>query len=170
MDPFIGEVRLVGFNFAPVDWAICNGQTLSISENSTLFNLIGTTYGGNGQTTYNIPNLQGRTPIHQGSNGVTNYVIGQMGGAETVTVNVTQYPMHSHTLSASSNTTGGVNNPNGNVLGDLANVYAATSPTGTMGSSTLSPSVGGNQPHNNLQPFLALNWIIALYGVYPTQS
>jgi microcystin-dependent protein len=170
MDPYIGEVRLVGFNFAPVDWALCNGQQLSISENSTLYTLIGTTYGGDGVNTFNLPNLQGRTPVHQGTNGSNTYVIGQLGGAENVTVLANQYPAHTHTLSASSNTSGGVNNPNGNVLGELANVYSATAPNGTMGSSTLSPAAGGNQPHNNLQPFLAMNWIIALYGIYPSQG
>jgi microcystin-dependent protein len=170
MDPFIGEVRLVGFNFAPVDWAICNGQVLAISQNSTLFQLIGTTYGGDGQTTFNLPDLQGRTPIHQGSNGVTNYVIGQTGGVEQVTLNVNQYPAHSHTLYGSGSTSGGVNNPAGNVPGELANVYSAGTPAGTMGSSTLSPAAGGNLPHDNLQPYLVLNWIIALYGVYPTQG
>jgi microcystin-dependent protein len=170
MDPYIGEVRLVGFNFAPIGYALCNGQQLAISQYSPLFQLIGTTYGGNGQTTFDLPDLQGRTPIHQGSNGTTNYVIGQSGGAEAVTINVNQYPAHSHTLSGVNNTSGGVGNPTGNTLGGLANVYSTAAPTESMSSSTLSPATGSNLPHNNLQPYLALNWIIALEGIYPTQN
>src|SRR5258708_37198850 len=98
--PYVGEVRLVGFSFAPAGWAFCNGALLPISEYETLFNLIGTTYGGNGQDNFAVPDLQGRTPIHMGSNGVNNYVIGEIGGVESVTINLNQYPLHSHVLLA----------------------------------------------------------------------
>jgi microcystin-dependent protein len=168
-DQYVGEVRLVGFNFAPIDWALCNGQQISIAENSVLFNLIGTTYGGNGTTTYNLPNLQGRIPIHQGSNGTSNYIIGQTGGVENVTINSASYPAHSHALNASSNV-GALGSPAGNVLGEIADVYSADAPTNPMSGSVLGASPGGNLPHNNLQPYVVLNWIIALYGIYPSQN
>jgi microcystin-dependent protein len=167
--PYIGEVRLVGFNFPPVDWATCNGALQSISENSTLFNLIGTTYGGDGQQTFALPNLQSRIPIHQGSNGVSTYIMGQQGGLETVTVNVNQFPSHTHSLLASS--ANAPNNlPDNNVLGGGVTAYSAGTPTEVLNNATIGYSGGGSQPHNNLQPFLVLNWIIALYGVYPSQS
>src|SRR5271168_3780724 len=104
-NPFVGEVRLVGFNFAPQGWAFCNGAVLPISENDTLFNLIGTTYGGDGQSTFSLPDLRGRTPIHQGSSGASTYTIGALGGVEQVTVSINQYPTHTHAWLASQNTT-----------------------------------------------------------------
>jgi len=166
--PYVGEVRLVGFNFAPVGWALCNGATIAISENPTLFNLIGTTYGGNGQTTFNLPNLQGRTPIHQGSNGVNTYAIGQTGGVETVTLNINQYPLHNHALMGSSNN-GTLNSPTNNAAGGLA-VYAAVTPAIAMNSNMVGMSGGGSQPHDNMQPYQVLNWIISLFGVFPSQT
>ncbi|MGA3371833.1 MAG: tail fiber protein [Terracidiphilus sp.] len=168
-DQYIGEVRLVGFNYAPIDWAICNGAVQSISGNETLFSLIGTTYGGDGQSTFNLPNLQGRIPIHQGTNSFgTTYVIGQPGGVENVTLNISQYPHHNHVLAASTNTTGS-NNPNNNVVNNGLTAYTADTPASAMLSAMVGQS-GGNVQHNNLQPYLALNWIIALYGIYPSQN
>jgi len=168
-DSYVGEVRLVGFNFAPVGWLQCAGQSLAISDNSTLYNLIGTTYGGNGTTVFNIPDLRGRIPIHQGSNGVTNYTIGQPGGLEMVTLTLNQYPAHNHTLSGSS-AGGGSGSPVGNVVGAASNVYTAAAPAIAMNSNTLGSGAGGSQPHENRQPFQVLNWVISLYGVYPTQN
>jgi microcystin-dependent protein len=169
-ESYIGEVRLVGFNFAPVGWAFCNGQLLPISQYSPLFNLIGTTYGGDGQTTFGVPNLQGRIPIHQGVlAGGGSYVIGQTGGLETVLVGVTQYPAHGHALLGSSNS-GNANNPANQTVGSGLKVYLTESPTTAMNTSMVGPSGGANQPHENRQPYQVLNWIISLFGVYPSQG
>jgi len=169
--PYVGEVRAVGFNFAPVGWQICNGQQIAISENSTLYNLIGTTYGGDGQQTFNLPNLQSRIPIHQGTNAGTTYVIGETGGLETVTINANQYPQHTHPFMASGNS-GNLSTAGNNTVGAGSKIYGAAteSPTTAMNASMVGTASGGNQPHNNLQPYLVLNWIIALYGVFPSQS
>jgi microcystin-dependent protein len=166
---YVGEVRLVGFNFAPVGWALCNGQLISISQNTTLFNLIGTTYGGDGQSTFALPNLQGRVPIHQGSSGGSNYAIGQTGGLETVTLNVSQYPSHNHALLSSSNS-GGVNNPANDTVGSGLKVYSSEQPATSMNSSMVGSNVGANLAHDNRQPYLVLNWIVSLYGIYPAQG
>ena len=166
--PFIGEVRAVGFTFPPVGWATCNGALQSISENSTLFNLIGTTYGGDGQSTFGLPDLQGRIPIHQGSNGISNYVIGALGGVETVTITLNQFPTHTHTLQGSSSDAGS-NIPTGNALGGVS-AYSSGTPTIALNSATIGFSGGGSQPHDNHQPFVVLNWIISLFGVFPSQS
>jgi microcystin-dependent protein len=171
-EAYIGEIRSVGFNFPPVGWASCSGQLLSISDNPALYNLIGTTYGGNGQTNFALPNLMGRIPLHQGSNGTTTYVLGQLGGSEMVTIGIAQYPSHNHLLSASGNS-GGSPSPTGNTVGDFLNVYrtaAPTNPPTPMNSNVLGPSGGGNQPHENRQPYLVINWIISLTGVYPTPN
>jgi microcystin-dependent protein len=167
--PYVGEVRLVGFSFAPVGWSICNGSLVSISENPTLFQLIGTTYGGDGQNTYALPNLQGRIPLHQGSNGISTYVPGQITGVESVTVTLNQYPTHTHALQASSNTAGS-NIPTGNTVGKGLSAYTTQAPNLAMNTAMVGFSGGGNQPHENRQPYLALNWIIALFGVFPSQS
>jgi len=166
--PYVGEVRLVGFNFAPVNWSICNGNILSISGNESLFNLIGTTYGGNGQTTFGLPNLQGRVPVHQGTGGGATYVIGQLGGQEAVSISAANYPAHNHTLQASS-TAGASATPANNTVGSGSKIYAppTDNPGTAMNAAMVSVSTGGNLPHNNVQPFLALNWIIALYGIFP---
>lgn len=167
---YIGEVRLVGFNFAPASWSTCAGQIIPISENSTLFNLIGTTYGGDGQQTFGLPNLQSRIPVHMGTGSSgTTYVIGQMGGTENVTLNISQYPTHSHTVLTSAATTGGSVDPTGKTLGGGQTIYRNATPAASMNNAMLSND-GGSQPHENLQPFLVLNWVIALYGVYPSQS
>jgi microcystin-dependent protein len=167
--PYIGQLKPVGFNFAPVGYALCNGQSLAISEYEALFNLIGTTYGGNGQTTFNVPNLQSRIPIHQGQlAGGSTYVIGQLAGAETVTVGINQYPRHNHNLLASSGGTAS-SNPSNQTVGPGPNAYSPTAPASAMNPAMIGNN-GGNLPHNNIQPYLVLNWIIALFGVYPTQG
>jgi microcystin-dependent protein len=162
--PFVGECRLAGFNFAPAGWAACQAQLLAISEYQTLFSLIGTTFGGDGVQTFGVPNLQGRVPIHQGS----GYTVGQLGGAEQVTLTTLQLPTHSHTLMASSSN-GSANNILNSVLAAcLTPVYLTNpNPTAAMSPGAVANS-GGNQPHNNIQPFLTLNWIISLYGIYPS--
>jgi microcystin-dependent protein len=168
--PYIGECRLVGFNFAPVGWSLCNGQALAISQYDALFTLIGTTYGGNGQTNFQVPNLQSRVPVHQGG----GMVIGQVGGVETVTLNVQQIPGHTHGLMA-TNASATSAQVQGNVPATAAGsgnpVYNAISPApaAAMNPNAVTQT-GGSQPHNNLQPYLALNWIIALFGIFPSQG
>jgi microcystin-dependent protein len=167
--PYVGEVRVVGFNFAQAGWAKCNGALQSIAENSTLFNLIGTTYGGDGQSTFALPNLQSRIPIHQGNNGVSTYVIGATGGVENVTITLSQFPTHTHQL-LGSGANAGTSNPTGNTLGNSVGIYTTAAPITAMNNAMIGSSGGGSQPHSNLQPFLALNWVISLFGVYPSQN
>ena len=167
--PFVGQCLLVGFNFPPAGWGTCNGALQSIAENSTLFNLIGTTYGGDGQQTFALPNLQSRIPIHQGSNGVSTYVIGSQGGVENVTITLNQFPTHTHPLQGSA-TNAGSNSPTGNTVGGNVSAYSTLAPTLAMNNATIGSSGGGSQPHNNLQPYLVLNWIISFFGVYPSQG
>lgn len=162
--PFVGEVRLVGFNFAPVGWNQCDGSVQSISQYSTLYNLIGTTYGGDGQQTFNLPDLRGRIPIHQGN----GYVMGQIGGVESVTPTIAQFPAHTHSFQASPNTTGNVANASGNYLAGGSKIYSAAAPSEAMNPAFLT-AAGGSEPHENLQPFQVLNWIIAFAGIYPSQ-
>ena len=166
--PFIAEIVMFGGNFAPRGWAFCQGQLLSIAQNTALFSLLGTTYGGNGQTTFALPDLRGRVPIQQGSGpGLTPRVLGEQGGTETVTLQVTQMPAHTHTVSASTAAAGDTV-PTGNVLSEGSIYHAAP------GNTTLSPTAigasGGSQPHNNIQPFLALNFIIATQGIFPSRN
>jgi len=162
--PYVGEIRMVGFNFPVNGWAFCNGQLLSIAENDVLFNLIGTTYGGDGQTTFGLPDLQGRVPVHQGP----GFVIGQKAGIETVTLTQAQMA-HTHTMMASTDTPA-QSAPLGNVTGAaLAKIYRNGSPTVTLNPQSVSPA-GGSQPHENMQPFLAINFIISLFGVFPSQN
>jgi len=166
---FLGEVRLAGFNFAPVGWAFCNGAIISIADNSALYALIGTTYGGDGQSTFGLPDLQGRIPLHQGNlAGGSNYVIGQVGGVETVTVTSQQIPAHNHSLMASS-TAASLNNPANQTVGGVG-IYSNRAPGKSMNSAMVGFSQGGSLPHDNMQPYLALNWIIAMGGVFPTQG
>lgn len=165
--PYIGEIRMFGGNFAPAGWVCCNGQLLSISENDVLFNLIGTTYGGDGQSTFGVPNLQGRLPMHQGS----GFPLAQSAGSETVTLTGTQLPSHSHPYLAtqSAATTG---NPSGALPAQTAgSTYASTTsaPTTTMSPQGIVQT-GGNQPHDNMMPYLAVSFIISLFGIYPSQS
>jgi microcystin-dependent protein len=165
---FLGEVRLAGFNFAPVGWAPCNGALVSIAENAALYNLFGTTYGGDGINTFGLPNLQGRIPIHQGNLGASSYIIGQVGGVESVTVNANQIPAHNHTLMGSSDSASS-NLPANATVGGVE-IYASRAPNQQMNSAMVGLAQGSSLPHDNMQPYLALNWIIAMAGVYPTQG
>ena len=167
--PYIGEIRVVGFNFAPVGWALCNGALLSISEYSPLFNLLGTTYGGDGQTTFALPNLMGRIPFHQGSSTGGPLVMGQAGGTETVTLQTSQLPAHTHALAANS-TPGTQPSPAGGYWAQSAlDCYSTETPTHAMNASSVGMA-GGNQPHDNMPPFTVVNFIISLFGIYPSQS
>lgn len=162
--PFVGEIRMVGFSFNPANWDFCQGQLIAISQNEALFNLIGTTYGGDGQNTFALPNLQCRVPIHQG-NGL---VIGESGGTETVTLTTNQIPAHSHNLQAAASA-GTEASPANAVWAESAlEQFSTISPAGTMGA-TLAQT-GGSQPHNNIPPFLAINYIISLFGIFPSQN
>jgi len=166
--PFIGEVRMFGFPFAPKGWAMCNGQLLSIQQNQALFAILGTTYGGNGVQTFQLPNLQGRVPVHRSSNG--NVVQGQVFGEETHTLIQSEVPMHSH-LPVASSDAASIAGPVNNLLANsTANPYASTfaSPV-TLNAGTVQP-VGGSQPHENRQPYAVVNICIALVGVFPSRN
>ena len=167
--PFVGQLLAVGFNFAPAGWKLCNGQLLSIAEYSTIFNLIGTTYGGDGQSTFAVPNLQSRVPVHQGTSPSGTYVIGQTGGVESVTITASNYPSHTHNFMANTSGTG-VNTPGTNTVGGSVKMFSKATPGTPMSSAMIGGSGGGNQPHSNIQPYLCLNWVISLFGVYPSQS
>lgn len=167
--PFVGELRLVAFNFAPAGWSICQGQLTAISQNDTLFNLIGTTYGGDGQQTFGLPNLAGRVPVHQGTFGGGTYVMGQLAGVESVTITANQYPNHTHSAIANSDGQNRLTSAQGNLPAAGPTIYGSRPPADAMASDFLS-TAGGNQPHNNLQPFLVLNWIISLFGIFPSQN
>ena len=168
-EPFVGEIRMVGFNFAPVGWALCDGQLLAISQNPTLFTLIGTTYGGDGQTTFALPNLQSRVPFHQGASSQGSIVIGQLAGTETVTLTTNQIPAHSHSLDANSGN-GTEASPSGAVwAASTLGEYSTEANSHTMDPSTIAPT-GGGQPHDNMPPFLVINFIISLFGIFPSQS
>lgn len=170
--PFIGEIRMFGGNFAPAGWAFCDGQLVPISENDTLFTLIGTTYGGDGQETFALPNLQSRVPLHSGTgqDGIT-YQLGESGGVESVTLTVNQIPIHTHPLLA-SNTPAASQLPGGNVPAQGAGgsqIYTSASSPIQIAPNTVSPA-GGSQPHENLQPYLCISFIISLFGIFPTQN
>ncbi len=167
-EPFIGEIRMFGFNFAPRGWAMCDGQLLSISQNTALFSLLGTTYGGNGTSNFQLPNLQGRVPMHLGSNGFTNYVEGEVGGAETATLLTSNLPSHSHLVQGG--TDGTTKNPIGEYPGFSAGGSAYTgTPAGTMNAAMVEPT-GGNLPFGIVQPYLVINFCIALLGVFPSRN
>jgi microcystin-dependent protein len=169
--PYIGEIRMFGGNFPPSGWAFCNGQEIPIAENDALFTLIGTTYGGDGQSTFRLPDLQGRAPIHQGTGpGLGTYTIGENAGVESVTLTTQQIPTHTHTWQAS--TGGGTSNtPANNVTGSppVAKLYRTGTPSDPMSPKVIQPA-GGSQPHENLQPYLTISFIISLYGVFPTPA
>jgi microcystin-dependent protein len=171
--PFIGEIRMFGGNFAPVGWALCEGQIQQISQNSALFNLIGTTYGGDGVNTFALPDLRGRVPNHQGqSAGTSVYVIGEISGVENVTLTGLQLPAHTHTANAAAigNTDTPVNHyPAADPAGNVVQFKANTAANATMNGSAIA-TAGGNQPHSNLQPLLAVNYIIALFGIFPSRN
>jgi len=163
--PYIGEIRMFAGNFAPVGWSFCNGAIMAISENETLFNLIGTTYGGDGQSTFALPNLQSRVPVHAG----TNYVLAQTGGVEAVTLTVSQIPAHTHAALASANAAN-ANTPAGNVPANWTGSQFSDQATNTTLNPAAVASAGGSQPHDNMLPFLGINFIISLFGVFPSQN
>jgi microcystin-dependent protein len=163
-EPFLAEIRIMSFNFAPKGWALCNGQLLPINQNQALFSLLGTTYGGNGQTTFALPNLQGRAPIHFGA----GHTLGETGGEQSHTVSMAELPVHTHIVNASS-ANGDQNFANGNVLAAAGNLYSGTGNLTTLNASSIT-NVGGSQAHLNMQPFLTLNFCIALQGIFPSQN
>ena len=162
--PFAGEIQMFAGNFAPVDWAFCDGRLLQISEYDTLFSLIGTTYGGDGVTTFALPDLRGRLPLHQGS----GYSMGQSSGSESVTLTGSQIPAHSHAAQASGST-GSQTGPGGGLWASSAlNQFAAGDGTNLMANANVG-NAGGSQPHDNMMPYLAVSFVICLYGIYPTR-
>jgi len=165
-NPYVGEIRMFGGNFAPAGWMFCEGQLLPISENETLFNLIGTTYGGDGQSTFALPDLRGRLPIHQGN----GFILAETGGAEEITLSVNQIPAHSHPLLATLSP-GDINIPGGNLTGESAavKIYVADVAGGQLAPAVITP-VGGSQPHTNFQPYLCVDFIISLFGVFPSPT
>lgn len=175
MEPFIGQLMLVGFNFAPKGWAFCNGQLLSIAQNTALFSLLGTTYGGDGITTFALPDLRGRAPLHFGQGpGLSNYVQGEATGTETNTLLVTNLPAHNHAIVANSGV-GNSNSPEGALLAGYGSAMPPEGPYTNAGANTTLAAnavqpTGGSQPVNNLQPLLVLNWVIALEGIYPSRG
>lgn len=170
-DPYLGEVRMFGGNFAPSGWAFCDGRTLAIAENDALFALIGTTYGGDGQTTFNLPDLRGRLPVNQGTgpSGDT-YIAGQQAGEEQVTLETANLPAHTHALLAGAEAADRAN-PKGHVpaRSNTINAYITGAPNVALSSESIT-STGGSQPHENVQPYQCISFIIALTGVYPTQN
>ena len=176
MEGTIAEIRMFGGNFAPRGWALCQGQLLAIVQNTALFALLGTTFGGNGQTTFALPDLRGRVPVGWGQGpGLSNYDLGQVGGAESVTLLTTQLPAHNHSITASS-VAGTATAPAGNypavVVDPTANpmsAYGTGAPLVQMNAASVA-AAGGSQPHNNVQPFLGMNYIICLEGVFPSRN
>jgi microcystin-dependent protein len=164
-EPFLSEIRVFSFNFPPKGWAFCDGQFLPINQNQALFSLLGTTYGGNGQTTFALPNLRGRVPIHEGA----GFTLGQAGGQSSHTLTISELPAHTHFISANSGT-GSETTPLGHVLAKApANFYAPPANPTAMNPNSVTPT-GGSQPHANQQPYLVLNFSIALQGIFPSQS
>lgn len=179
MDPFIGQIILFAGNFAPRNWAFCDGQLLAISQNTALFSILGTTYGGDGRTTFALPDLRGRVPMHAGSGpGLTPRPLGQKGGAERHTLTITEIPSHDHNAQLDlfgSNDPASSAAPEGNVMAtsSQSGIYGPANNLVPMDGSASQVSVaanGGSQPHNNVQPYTALNYIIALYGLYPSRN
>lgn len=164
--PYVGEIRMFAGNFAPAGWMFCEGQLLPISEYETLFNLIGTTYGGDGQSTFALPDLRGRVPLHMG-NGFT---LAETGGVETVTLTVSQIPAHSHPFLGTSSL-GDATSPSGAVLAESTTLtmYTNSAPTIAMAAGAVT-STGGSQPHNNFQPYLCVDFIVSLFGIFPSQT
>ncbi len=167
MDPYIGEMRMFAGTYAPVGWAFCNGQKLPISGNEALFNLIGTTYGGDGQTNFALPNLNGRVPVHMGN----GYTIGQTAGEESVSLALGQLPTHNHIIQFST-AAGTQPSPVGNAPAQFTgtNAYIDGPATAPMANGSITPDRAGGQPHENRQPYLCVSFIIALVGIYPSQS
>jgi microcystin-dependent protein len=169
--PYVGEIRMFGGNFAPAGWMFCEGQLLPISENETLFQLIGTTYGGDGESTFALPNLQSRVPMHmgKGKDGVT-YQLAEQAGTESVTLTTQQIPIHNHAFLGSS-TAATLTSPKDSVVGTSAQVDYLTIATASvaMNANAITPA-GGSQPHENCQPFLCINFIISLFGIFPSPT
>jgi microcystin-dependent protein len=166
-EPFIGEIRLMSFGYAPAHdgWAQCNGQLLPINQNQALFSLLGTSFGGDGRVNFALPDLRGRTPIEVGS----GHTLGERGGEQAHTLSIAELPQHLHTVSASSSATGGSASPNGRFLGGANNAYHAPPGTTTLRPDAVT-TVGGSQAHQNMQPFLTLNYCIALIGIFPSPN
>jgi microcystin-dependent protein len=164
--PFIGEIRMFAGNFAPVGWSFCNGAIIPIDQNDALFNLIGTTYGGDGQTTFALPDLQSRVPVHVGP----GFALGQTGGAETVTLTTSQIPAHSHAPLCNSGP-GNQQDPTNGIWASPSSgtIYSSAAPATPMNAGAVGSS-GGSQPHDNMIPFLVINFIISLFGIFPSQS
>jgi len=172
-EAYIGEIRMFGGNFAIKGWAMCNGQLLAISSNTALFSIIGTYYGGNGQTTFGLPDMRSRVPVHQGQgNGLSGYTIGQQSGVENVTLLANQMPVHSHAYSPqASNGTGGASRPSGGFLANsgATPIYTNASDGTAMGPQTIGPA-GGSQPFSVIQPILCINFLICLFGIFPSRN
>jgi microcystin-dependent protein len=164
--PYVGELRMFAGNFAPAGWMFCDGQLLPISENETLFQLIGTTYGGDGESTFALPDLRSRIPIHQGN----GFILAETGGAEEITLTVNQIPAHGHPLLATT-AISTQSSPANTVLAQstAADLYIEDTPTAALAATSVGP-VGGSQPHSNLQPFLCVNYIISLFGIFPSPT
>jgi microcystin-dependent protein len=163
--PFIGEIRMFAGNFAPVGWSFCNGALIPISQNDALFNLIGTTYGGDGQNTFGLPNLQSRVPVHVGP----GFALGQSGGAETVTLTTSQLPAHSHVAQAFATQGANPTPANGVWAQSTLNSFDTNNPTINMDPAAIGSS-GGSQPHDNMIPFLVINFILSQFGIFPSQT
>jgi microcystin-dependent protein len=170
-DPYVGEIRMFAGNFAPLGWAFCDGSLLPIAENDVLFTLIGTTYGGDGQQTFGLPDLRGRIPIHMGQGTVSSFVIGQNGGSESVTLTTNSLPVHPHSFNGTTSTASATSPANAVVASPTTiDLYRpATAPNTNLNASALSQT-GGSQPHDNTQPFLCVSFIISLFGIFPSQS
>lgn len=172
-EPFIGEIVMFGGNFAPRSWAQCDGQLMPISQNTALFSILGTTYGGNGQTTFGLPDMRGRSPMHQGQGpGLTPRSLGEQGGSENDTLTLNQLPAHNHPMQCTGNAADLDSPVNAIPAKDAASVtgyYSSGNPTANMKVSTIGNS-GGNQPHSLVHPFLAVNFIICLFGVFPSRN
>lgn len=169
--PFVGEIRMFGGNFAPSGWAFCNGQLVPISENDVLFNLIGTTYGGDGQSTFGLPDLRSRVPIHAGTGGgLSTRILAEAAGVETVTLNLNQVPAHTHNLLATSADASTPTPSAGVMLGSNAGLKLYTPRAASVATTSSGSPVGGSQPHSNVMPVQAISFIISLFGIFPSQN
>jgi microcystin-dependent protein len=167
--PYVGEIRMFAGNFAPAGWMFCEGQLLPISENETLFQLIGTTYGGDGQSTFALPDLRGRIPIHQGN----GFILAENGGAEEITLTVQQIPAHTHPMLATIDAASGTAPNSNNIVARTSNAtitpYGTDNPSGSLAAQSVG-AVGGSQPHTNFQPYLCIDFIISLFGIFPSPT